>query len=121
MPGRQKRALVQLASSRKRSQFLNRLCNLGFDFLDERFVRPLPAEKHSLNAIWEELRSEGAIKSCYVISKWRDIDCREMLLYDALTKVINCSRGVIISIVPGMLGYYEGEKADTKYVLKRNC
>ena len=120
LPGRQKRALIQLASSRKRSQFLNRLSNLGFDFLDERFVRLLPVEKQDLDSIFEVLKSEGAPKSCYILSKWRDVDCREMPLYDALTKVFNCGRGAIISIVPGVLGYYEGEQADTKYVLVRN-
>lgn len=119
LPGRQKRALIQLASGRKRSQFLNRLPNLGFDFLDERFVRTLPVEKQNLKSIFEIVKSEGASKSCYVISKWRDIDCREMTLFDALTKVFNCGRGAIISIIPGRLGYYQGENADKKYILIR--
>ena len=120
LPGRRKRALIQLASARKRSQFLNRLPNLGFDFLDERFVRLLPVEKQDLNSILELLKSEGASKSCYIISKWKDVDCREMPLYDALTKVFNCGKGTVVSIVPGQLGYYEGEKTDKRYVLIRN-
>lgn len=117
LPGRHKRALIQLTSTRKRSQFLNRLPNLGFDYLEERFVRSLPVEKQSVSSIFDILKSEGAPKSCYVISKWKDIDCREMLLIDALTKIYNSGAGTIISIIPGRLAYYEGEKADKRYIL----
>ena len=117
LPGRQKRALIQLASNRKRAQFLNRLPNLGFDYLEERFVKSLPVEKQSVSSIFNILKSVGAPKSCYIISKWKDIDCREMPLIDALTKIYNSGVGTIISSIPGQLAYYEGEKADMRYIL----
>lgn len=120
LPGRRKRALIQLASARKRSQFLNRLPNLGFDFLDERFVRQLNGEEHCINTVLDLLKSEGAHKNCYVISRWKDIDCREMSLHDALMKVFESHGGTILSIIPGKLGYYKGEKIDKRYLLIRN-
>ena len=120
LPGRRKRALLQLASTIKRSQFLNRLPNLGFDFLDERFVRPLDVETHSISSVLETFKSEGAPRSCYVISKWKDIDCRETPLHDALLKVFESHAGTILSIIPGRLGYYKGEKTDKRYILIRN-
>lgn len=117
LPGRQKRALVQLACLRKRSQFLNRLAHLGFDYLDERFVTSLQEEEGTVDSIFSLLKYKGAPKNCYIISQWKEIDCKEMLLRDALLKVCNSGRATLLSLIPGQLGYYEGEDISKQYLL----
>ena len=118
LPGRQARALLQLASHRKRSQFLNRLSHLGVDYIEEKFVVSIPEDQQDVSSLYALVKLYGSPKECYCISQWKEVDCRELLVQEALGKVVNAGWGTLLSLVPGKLAYYEGEKGN-RFILKR--
>ncbi len=119
LPGRQERALAQLVSQRKRSQFLNRLTGLGFDYLDERFAIPLAEETQNIETIYTYLKTHGAPKTCYIISQLKEIDCWTLPLRDALVKIFQSGGGTLLSCIPGRLAYYMGADSSSRYLLMR--
>ena len=119
LPGRHKRALLQLASHRKRSQFLNRLSHLGVDYIEEKFIVAIPEDQQNSSSLYALLKLYGSPKACYCISQWKEVDCREMLVQEALGKVVNAGWGTLLSLIPGKLVYYESEKGN-RFILKRS-
>ncbi len=59
--------------------------------------------------ILEYLKKKGASDDCYILSSMSSLDKRNLLLRDALDSVYGRGFGCIISCVPGVLLYYEGE------------
>jgi hypothetical protein len=119
LSGRQKRALTQLASHKKRSQFLNRLSNLGVDYIEEKFIISIPEDQQDGSSLYTLAKFYGSLKSCYCISQWKEVDCRVFLVQDALRKVVNAGWGTLLSMIPGKLAYYESEKGN-RFILKRS-
>ncbi len=118
LPGRQKRALTQLASHRKRSQFLNRLSHLDRDYIDERYISVIPAARQDASSLYALLKLYGAFKTGYCISQWKELDYKELPVQDALRKVVGAGWGTLISLMPGKLVFYESEKG-TRFILKQ--
>lgn len=118
LPGRQKRALTQLASHKKRSQFLNRLSQLGIEYIDEKYIISIPEDQQDASSLFALVKLYGSLKTCYCISQWKEIDYHELPVQDALQKVVNRGWGTLLSLVPGKLIYYESEKG-ARFILKK--
>jgi hypothetical protein len=114
LPGRRDRALAQLRSSRKRSQFLNRLPQVQSFFAPDS-LQPLPEGVSTPDAVHDLLRALGAPVRCYVISQDHRLDAKEMQLHDALASVMQKECASVVSCLPGRLGFYEA--AGERFVL----
>jgi hypothetical protein len=115
-PNRQERFLALLAKPKRRAQ-LTGLLGHSVD-LDPRYATKLPSDKHSVADIEQVLRSSGAPVTCYLVSEDSRLDQKEMLLSEALREVVGRGMGTFVLCVPGKLGYYEGEDAGERYILK---
>lgn len=58
----------------------------------------------------------GRTKDCYCISENPDIHGRFMQIHYALSIIVGCGYGTILSIRPGRLLYYEGEEAGQRFI-----
>jgi hypothetical protein len=112
-PHRQERWRISLASTRRRTQFLD--CLNHCRDLDPRYARPLASNVDVLAL----LRSHGAPDRCYVLSAADELDSREMTLAEAVSDAAMLGWGTIISCIPGRLGYYHDEQGERRYLLVR--
>jgi len=90
-----------------------------FDYLDERFAKPLPHGVHSANQIAALLEERGAPPTCLVITGLRNLDRLDMPLLKALTEIVGQHYGALVSCIPGRLAYFEGEGPGVRYILER--
>lgn len=100
---RQERALFELASHNKRGQFFNKLCHDFEQILDDRFMTTVK------EPIFNELKSYGAPKNCYVMS-WGELDGRTLPLFDALDEIIGFGFPSLVLCIPRKLAYFEAEQ-----------
>jgi hypothetical protein len=56
------------------------------------------------------LFNSGASPDCYVISEDSDWDGKYFLLEKAIERCFGLGLGMVISCIPGKLGYYQGEE-----------
>lgn len=56
---------------------------------------------------------------CIAISADRELDGREPSLADALPEVVGSNGGTVLSCLPGVLAYYEGEEPGDRRILCR--
>jgi hypothetical protein len=109
-------ALLELGS--KRRPDLRRLLDHAVR-LDPRFCRRLEGGDASSAAVEEMLRKQGAPSACHVMAADGDLDEREMPLREALDAVIGSGSGAFVSCIPGRLGFYEYEDAQSSHLLSR--
>jgi hypothetical protein len=95
--------------SRLRSRLLNRLCHGYESILDWRIAQPIASAEQSPEAVWELLRARGAGRTCYALCTKSEWDGREVPLDEALRALMGNGLPVLLSCVPGMLGYFEPE------------
>lgn len=115
-PHRRSRWMLSIASTTKRSKFLDCL-NHCQDF-DPRYVRSIAATGDSLVSL---LRALGAPKTCYVVSAIAAIDGEELPLAEAIAVAESAGWGTIISCVTGRLAYYIDEAGtDRRFLLIRD-
>ena len=117
LPEKRARYLSLLESKRGRKKLLDGL-NHCHD-LDERYAQLIPAGQQNAQAIEKVLKRKGAPEQCYVMSDDVDIDGKEMLLREALLKVVGSNMGTVISCVAGKLAYFEFEDMGERYLLER--
>ena len=86
--------------------------------IDERYAGRLPGDI-TLEGIVQELRERGASETCYVISNDSDLDGQTMKLEEVLPEVFGSHLASILSCIPGILAYYEGEEYGERYILHR--
>ena len=115
---RQPRYLDRLKSVKGRRPFLeDRLYHMGD--LDERYATRIQPGEQNVEQIYKLLTDRGAPESCHVISTNRDLDGKQFDLLDALQRTFASFEGTLISCIPGLLAYYEGEDMKTRYILER--
>jgi hypothetical protein len=115
VPAKRDRYATLLANSKKRAAFLDGL-NHCHDF-DARYATALP----STTDVPALLRSHGAAATCRVISDYRKIDGREMLIEDAVREAEGSGLGSLLCCVAGQLAYYVGESGEQRLLLRRNA
>ncbi len=117
-PNYRRRMLTLLRTSGGRRKFRAQLAH--FRGLDSRFAQLVPSNQQSANEIERLLKEKGAPKACYVVSEDPQLDGREMLLSDALDRIVGSGTGSLVLCIPGHLGYYEGELPKERYLLIRS-
>jgi hypothetical protein len=116
-PERAERYLTLLKNRRGREKLR---ASLAHDFaLDHRYATPVEGPQSSLAAIEQALRKLGALDTCYCLSENKELDGRESALSDALATTVGYGMGTLISCVPGVLAYYEGEGPNDRWILHR--
>lgn len=87
--------------------------------LDPRYSQKLTGSDATSDPITAMLRKRGAPPCCYVLSSHSALDGREMPLDEALVDIVGRGHGTFVSCIPGRLGYYEYEDANSSYLLSR--
>ena len=117
IPAKQRRLLELLPNPKRRSTILETLYH--FRDLDPRFAKPIPPAEQSPKGVERLLLKLGAPGDCYLISDRRDLDARTMPLASALEEIVGEGGGTLVSCVPGLLGYFEGEEPGDRWILDR--
>ena len=87
--------------------------------LDSRQAQHLKGSLSLPLAVEQSLRNRGAPDLCYVISANADWDGLEMPVRDSLQAIIGSGHGSFVSCIPGVLGFFEYEDANSAYLLSR--
>lgn len=98
----------QLLGGRRRFTILGRLA--GWDDFVPTLMQQLPtgiAVETIVNAICIEVGTSD--KLCWVVSDWPEIDRKLMPLREAIQKAVGLGLGTLVSVVPGVLIFYESE------------
>lgn len=117
IPTKRERLVELLAKPKRRRDVLSTLYHFA-DF-DPRCISKIPAAESSAERIDALLRSNGATDLCYAISTDSELDGRTVPLREALTRIHGLGHGTLLSCVPGLLGYFEGEEMGARYILER--
>jgi hypothetical protein len=106
-----------LSKPKRRSKILVKLPH--FRDLDLRYSFKIPSSLQTSKGIHVLLQKKGAPELCYIISTDPELDAKMKTLSEALDQIVGFSDGVLISCIPGRLGYYEGEDPSERYILER--
>ncbi len=117
LPSKKARYLSLLESRKGRLKFLSRLDH--FSDLDPRYVKTVPPNDQTIEAIVHLLEKNGAPSLCHLISSNHEIDNQDLPLAEALRKVLGMGMGTFISCIPGKLAYFEGEDENERLLLER--
>jgi len=90
-----------------------------FSDLDPRYVKSISPNEQTIKAIASLLEKKGASSLCHLISSNLEIDNQDMILDEALGKVLGEGMGTFISCIPGRLAYFEGEDENERLLLER--
>ena len=92
-----------------------------FADLDPRWVVALRSDEQTPSAIERTLRQLGAGDLCHVVSENHAIDGKRLPLKSALDQVVGQGMGTLLSCVPGVLAYFEGEGPSERCILARRA
>lgn len=105
-----------LSDVKLRGKFTSRLAHFA-DF-DPRYRLPIPSNKLFVNNIASELQKRHSPRVVFAISEDPTLDQSEILLLDALNRVVGRGMGTVISCIPGRLAFVETE--DERFILERH-
>jgi len=106
----QDRMIYELASAKKRTDALSRLChNYDIVFIKEYMIELSKPNSEYIDIV-NTLKSYGAKDKCYSISFNEDIDGQYLPLKYALEKAVGFGMPSIISCIPNKLIYFESEQ-----------
>jgi len=88
------------------------------DFNERYFVQISP-QNQNYKDIYDILVNNGADNYCFILSDNKSLNEKEDKLLDALEKTVGTGSVAIISCIPGLLVYYEGEDKNERYYLKK--
>jgi hypothetical protein len=111
------RVKILLKSKKGRDKFRKSLAHYA-DF-DNKFILSIPSNLQNNRTICDLLIKKGSPSNCYIISENNLIDNKIMRLEEALTAVVGLGMGTIISCIPAILCYYEGEEMNDRFVLEK--
>ena len=118
IPAKRERYVELLNTNRGRERVRGTLDH--FNDLDPRFCRNVAGQEAKPTAVLDALRKLGAPPQCHVISVNAELDGRDMPLSDALQIAIGRGQGTFISCIDGVLGYFEGEEPNERYICRRD-
>ena len=107
---------VELLASAKRRRDVTTTLAHSCD-LDSRYVVRLDASHQDSQSVARVLRQRGAGQTCHVISENGEIDGQRLPLEEALNRVIGHGSGTLLSCIPGVLAYFEGEDPGRRCIL----
>lgn len=110
------RTLLRSAKGRKKMR--ERLAH--FQGFDPRWIRPIPSDRQSAKAIYEQLREMGAPLDCYMISERSALDGKCFPLNEVIQEIVGSGIAAILSCIPGRLGYFEGEGSNNRFIIFRS-
>jgi hypothetical protein len=98
----------QMLISKRRWVILERLAGWD-DFMPERMkqISKTISTAQIIQIVSQELNTTH--KSCWIISMCERLDKQALSLSDSLTNVAGVGLGTVVSIVPGVLAFYESE------------
>ena len=102
---------------KERRAFLKQLYH--FRNFDLKYLTRIDNKKQEPESILDLLRSRSAGKNCYLFSAHDALDQKKVNLEEALKVVVGYYGGTIISCLPGVLAYYEGEDRNERYILHK--
>jgi tetratricopeptide (TPR) repeat protein len=117
------RVLFALSSPKRRLDALSRLCHDFDKMLEEQYMVAIPKPNSDVTKIANLLKQQGTADTCYVVSWNKEVDGKQLRLFDALERVVGFGMPSIISCVPGRLAYFEGEQefgSPPRYILRRS-
>ena len=116
---RRDRLLELLAKPKRRRDVTTTLAH--FRHLDPRWVVDLRPSEQDREGIQRALRSRGAPDACYLISENRELDGQRLQLAEALDRIIGAGMGTLVSCIPGVLAFFEGEGPSDRCILERRA
>lgn len=114
---KRERLLGFISKPKTRAKFTSELAH--FRDLDHRWVVPIESNKQTCDGIEKILRGHGAGNACHIISENKLLDGKQLPLSEALKEIVGCGMGSLLSCVPGVLAYFEGEGISDRYILLR--
>jgi hypothetical protein len=114
---RRERFLELLPNPKHRHKITESLAHPNPAWFESHCVKPIPPSQSSAPGIAKLLHSKGAGKTCWVISEDRRLDGREIELDSALSELVGCGMGAILSCVAGKLAFVESE--DGRFILEK--
>lgn len=112
----QQRRIRSLIGTKKgRLKFIGMLAHVLK--LNERTSTFIPANQQDTESIIKLLRDKGAPEECYVISEDSELDGTSQQLVHVINQVMGCGTAAIISCIPGVLGFYQGDDKNERYLL----
>lgn len=113
---KQERCCLLLANPKRRKDFTKELAH--FKWLDDRFAHPIPSSlAHTAEAVASLLRNRGAGRTVWAIAEDPTIDGTELILDEAIKRVLSRSMGTILSCIPGKLAFFQGEEMQSGRLL----
>jgi hypothetical protein len=119
IPAKRGRMAELLANPKRRKKATSALAH--FKDLEPRWVVSLSAEEQDPASVERALRSRGAPDTCHVISEDAALDGKRLPLRMALGLIIGSGMGTLLSCVPGIPAFFEGEEASERCMLVRRA
>jgi hypothetical protein len=116
------RSLFELNSKKKRKDFFSKLCHRYDQIIDSRYTTKLPSPNSSSEHIHQILKKYGAGKDCYLLSYFKDLDRKTMLLSEALEQRVGRGMPNIVICNPNKLAYFEAEQevgSPPRFIIKK--
>ena len=109
--------LPSLGTSEASKNFTKDLAQ--FKWLDERFAHPIPFRvAHAHEEVASLLRKRGAGSKVWAISEDPAIDGTELILEEAIKRVLGREMGTILPCNPGKLAFFQGEEMHSERLLE---
>ena len=105
-----------LSTPRLRHKFTGLLAH--FKDFDLRYRLPIPSNRLFADNTARELEIRHSPRMVFAISEDAAIDQTDVLLVDALRRVVGRGMGTVLSCIPGRLAFVETE--DERFILERN-
>ncbi len=118
---RRKRCLLELGSPKRRGEFLDPLNHTCERVFDERYLVELAKPNSDPEALERLLTSNGAGKTCHVISYCEELDGKEVTLREALRLCVGYGYASVLICSPS-LAYLEGEQyqgSPPRFILRK--
>jgi hypothetical protein len=96
---RQSRYLELLEKPKRRKDITRSLAHIKH--LDPRYIVPIAPREQHVPEILRLLKNKGAPENCYAPSEDDELDGKEVLLADALKKIVGRGMGTFLSCIPG--------------------
>jgi hypothetical protein len=118
---RAKRARIRdlLSRPKGRRKFVAMLPH--FRDWDQRSILPIEPRRHDPTSIQLALEARGTPELVYVISTDPDLDRRSIRLSEALSRIVAVAPGTVVSCIPGVLAYFEGEAPRGRSILHNDA
>jgi len=114
--GKRDRYREILSNPRLRHKFTDQLAH--FTDFDPKYRLPIPSNKLFVDNIARELQKRHSPSIVFAISEDPALDQKEVVLVEALKRIVGRGMGTVLSCIPGCLAFVETE--DERFILERH-